>query len=84
MASLKTSSNENACKMAPLAGAKLKSETCGSGNVCKKASLEQRIDEKSAKCGSETVCQEALLGSRGDEKSAECGSEMVCQEALLE
>ena len=83
MASLKTSSDENACKMAPLAGAKLKSEKCGSENVCKKASLQRRGDEKKAKCGLETACLEALLERRGDEKSAECDSGTVCQEALL-
>ena len=74
MASLKTSSDENVCEMAPLAGANLKSEECGSENVCKKASLQRRDNEKSAECGSETVCLEALLERRGDEKSAECGS----------
>ena len=46
MASLKTSSDENVCKMAPLAGATLRSEECGLENVCKEASLQQRNENE--------------------------------------
>ena len=45
-ASLKTSSDENECKMAPLAGANLKCEECGSENMCKMASLQRCSDKE--------------------------------------
>ena len=57
MASLKTSSDENACKRAPLAGANLKSEECGSEKVCKMASLQRRddIEKKTAIFGNGSI-----------------------------
>ena len=73
LASFKTSSDENACKMAPLAG--VNEEKKIKEDVCKMASLKTSSDENACKmaplaggeeCGSETVCQEALLERRGD------------------